>query len=260
MSGTYRSWVPANTAVPALAQGALADVADAWSREWFAGEPMRALGTLARVAEPHTALRNARWHLCEGLAIGVPPAGATVLGARALGVATRRADRPHADTTLLAQVGAECLDDLKGRAAAVLQIVHPAWNESEAQPGNGDIVHRLEIGSLSRDFVLTLQLSNELFARFVRARLRSPAVLPPLGAATEALAKSRVEISAMLGRCGITVAELAELAEGDVLVLDRALDARLPLAVQGTQARRGSCTISETGDAVALKIVEALAA
>ena len=66
-------------------------------------------------------------------------------------------------------------------------------------------------------------------------------------------------LSVAVGGCSITVAELQNLARGDVLVLDRALDAPLPLAVGRAAARRGACTLSQRGDRIALKITEALA-
>lgn len=253
----FRSWLPADTAMPPLAQGALADMADGWSREWFAGEPLRVLGAFARIAEPRGELRKTVWHVCEGgLAIGAPQHLAASLGAHVLGVPLA-AERPAADTRLLEQVGRDCLGDLKRRAAASLRLAKDAaWRESEA--GCGGAVHRLDIATPARTIVLTLELSADLFARFVKAAFAEPPPLAPLGAAGQALAPLPVDVSAVLGRCGLSVAELSGLAEGDVLVLDRQLDARLPLAVGGREVRRGSCTLSEHGSSVALNITESL--
>lgn len=261
MSTAFRSWLPGNTAVPALAQGAIADMADGWSAAWFAGEPLRALGVLTRIDNGRSELRKSAWHVCEGgLAIGLPQSGTEKLGATALGVSTVGKERQSADLVLLDRIGGACLDDLKRRAAALFGIdKSAAWREYDGAP-HADPVHRIEIANGVRSVVLTLELSAECFTRFVKAKLPAAPIPKTLGVPAEALAGLPVTLSVAVGRCGLTVAELSSLSEGDVLVLDRALDAAMPLAVEGVVTRLGACTFSERDDRIALKITEALAA
>lgn len=264
MSAEFRSWLPDNAAMPALAQGALADMVDGWSAAWFVGEPLRTLGLLTRVTGARGELRKTAWLVCDGgLAIGLPQSGQATLGAAVLGIAMTGAERPSADLALLERVGGECLDDLKRRAAALFGIEKTAaWRNCEGAPHGGDAVHRIEIGNSVRSAVLmfTLELSADCFTRFVKAKLPAAPTPRKFGAPAQALASLPVTLSVAVGRCGLTVAELSSLAEGDVLVLDRALDAAMPLAVEGVIARRGACTLTEAGDRVALNITEALAA
>jgi flagellar motor switch/type III secretory pathway protein FliN len=255
-----RSWLPPGAAMPRAAQGAVMDMIDAWSRAWFAREGLGALGSFVRLAEVRTALRKTTWHACEGgLAIGLPQGGVVALGALALGVEDR-ADRPATDAELLDRVGGECLDDLKTRAATLFALEASGWSSSEATSAPDEAVHQLTIGTPARSVTLILQLSASLFARFVRARLPLPPKTGPLGDAGAALAPLAARLSAVLGSCGLTVSELSTLAPGDVLVLDSALDARLPIAIDGVAVPRGSCTVTDRDGAVALKIAEALAA
>jgi flagellar motor switch protein FliN/FliY len=231
--------------------GVIADLADGWSREWFAGEEMRAAGTFTRV-DVRGELRNTTWHTHEaGLAIGISVPGVAGLGAQVLGVAMS-AERP-ADAELLEAVGIECLEDLKYRAAAALHLPEKRWGVADGQRGGP--VHRIEIVGPARDPMLTLELSADLFATLVKSKLRAPPPLPALGKPNGALAALPVELSALLGRSAITVAELSGLTQGDVLVLDRALDAALSLAIGGRPVARGACTVSNDG--TALKITQA---
>jgi hypothetical protein len=254
VSDAFRPWLPDNAGLTVSAQGALADAIDAWSIAWFVGEPVHALGRLVRVQETRNELRHTLWHRRGGdVAIGLPPAGLAGLGARVLGIGATA--RPSADVELLEKVGMACLDDLKARVSVLLGIARSErWSVSEA--AEVDAGHRLDLGTSSRTPVLMLQLSDECFAHFLKSRL--PGAVPvSLGDATGALAALPVNLWAALGSCGITVAELAGLAAGDILVLDRELDASLPLALAGVPLRRGACTIGEAGGALSFDITQA---
>ncbi|MEI9851956.1 MAG: FliM/FliN family flagellar motor switch protein [Sphingomonas sp.] len=242
--------------MPALAQGAVADMIDDWSREWIAGEPLRALGSFVRMSETRAELRGMLRHACDGVAFEMREAGLAALGALILGLADRY-DRPRADLDLLEPIGTACLDALEKRAARLFGLEPGAgWSAGERAGGGA---HRLTIGLPDEGFVLTLELSAARFASFVRAKLPQPPAPMPLGPPADALADLPARLSAVLGSCALTVAELATLGPGDVLVLDADLDAALPLAVDGRPAPRGACTVAAGGDAVALEISEALA-
>jgi len=255
------SWLPGNTAVPPLAQGALADMVDGWSKAWFAYEPVRALGLLTRVVRAPGELRKTMWEACDdGLAIGMPPLRKTILGAKALGIARGGAERPATDLALLDSVGGDCLEDLKRRSATLFGIEKPvSWRACDGTP-HGDPAYRIEIADTDRSLVLALELSADCFTRFVRAWLPAPPAARKFGSPLAALGGLPVTLSVAVGRCELTVAELSSLALGDVLILDRALDAVMPLAIEGSPARRGACTLAERGDRIALHITEALAA
>ncbi len=193
----------------------------------------------------------------RGLAIGVSPAGIAALGAEVLGIAAG-AERGRDDLELLGEIGGECLEDLKRRTAQLFLPSRAAsWAIADGASGGGE-VHRLEIVAASRTIVLVIQLGAELFARFVTSKLPPSPAPGPLGAAGEALARLPVRVSAALGPCRLTVAELSGLDAGDVLVLDRALDAPIPLAIGGSIASRGTCAVVEAGAAgLALRITQA---
>lgn len=252
MNGIWQSWLPNDTATPRRALAALGDMADGWSQAWIAAEPFRVAGALVRI-DPRSELRKAQWHCHDGgLTIGHSATGLGVLGALVLGVPV--VERPPADAALLEAVGSECIDDLKRRCADLFGLPQRNWAISTDRPAGP--VHRLEITAPSRNSVLTIDVSIKLFVAFVKAMLPPAPPPPPLGNPGEALATLAVSLSALLGQSAITIAELSSLAEGDVLVLDRALDAPLLLAIDGKPTARGTCVIGQNG--AALNIVEAL--
>ncbi|WP_448661551.1 FliM/FliN family flagellar motor C-terminal domain-containing protein [Sphingomonas sp. CJ20] len=243
--------------MPAATQRALADLVESWSGEWFAEERMRVAGALARVAAPRIESRKTVWHGCdEGVAIGLPPSGTTALGALVLGVATAIDQRNPQDITLLEALGKACLQDLKSRLAQRLALDSAVWRESEGRAGEGPVV-RLEIVTATRGLVVQVDLSASCFARLVRRTLPDPPAGAPLGSGGTALARISVSLSASLGRSRISVAELAGLGCGDVLVLDQPTDAALPLAVGGVPLARGRCTVVEGERGPALRILDA---
>ncbi len=256
MSLACQPWLPAGTAAPVAAQRAVQDMVAAWSREWFADDPVRAAGPLAPAAAPRSELRKTSWHGCEEMAIGMPPAGLAALGAMVLGVSPASGQRTPNDLELLDALGKECLDGLKARSAQLFGLGKPVWHVSE---GNRDrrAVHRLEIVTANRALALQLELSEACFVRLVRGVLPAPAERPALAPGDAALAALPASLSAMLGHCRISVAELAGLAPGDVLVLDRAIAEPAPLALAGVALPHGRCAVIESAAGPALEIVQA---
>lgn len=257
MTLAWTPWLPEDAAIPASAQRLLAEQIESWSRDWFAGSAVRTIGQLSRVAAPRSELRKTIWHDCdEGVAIGLPPTGPAALGALVLDVTTASGNRNADDLKLLDTLGMECLDALKLRLAQLLGLGKPSWRSTDILHGEGAI-YRLEIGLAARAVTIQLEIGKACFIRFARGLLPDPAAAVPLGSGVEALARLPVSLSALLGSCSLTLAELSGLAADDVIVLDRATEESLPLAIGGAPLARGTCTVVETGNGLALKIIQA---
>lgn len=257
MTSAWSPWLPEDAVVPGAAQQALADLAKAWSHEWFAGDPACRVGQLTRIAVPRSELLKAVWHRCEaGVAIGLPRAGAAALGALVLDVATIGNARNEKDLGLLESLGKECLDGFKLRLGQLLGLAKAAWYPSDT--GCGDtVVYRTEISLAARAVTVQLDMTTACFARFALSMLPSPAGAAALGSGLDALSRIPVPLSALLGRCSLSLAELSGLAAGDVLVLETRTEDSLPLVVGRAPLARGGCTVIESGAGLALKIVQA---
>ena len=214
---------------------ALAERVDAalagWQREWLADgapDPVFSLETAPRAERWLCAANDGATHLllgCEGgwvarlgaLAVGEPPLDA--------------AARSPATGPLAASVGEGMLESLARRllgaapaaAAATLRWdgegVPPAWRE----PGAGAAIY-----SLAPELPLLLALSPALVVAWLPKSTRR--VRQPLAALPRAMEGCPVELQAVVGEAELELGELARLAAGDVIVLERRLDE--PLALQ----------------------------
>lgn len=252
------SWLPADAKAPLAAIAAIGNSVGTWSAEWFAGDGLRLAGSFVRSAAPRTELRNVSRYLCDGgLALVLGRASIKAIGALILSVPLGDLERTAADIALLEKVGAECFEALKQRLAALFEIDRGAdWSKSDTACLAGPVQRISIAASQSTDLQLAIELSEDMFARFVKSRLAPAAPEGPLGAPAQALAGLRIELSAALGKCGISVAELSRLAPGDVLQLDRALDQEVPLAVGFKPLGRGACTIVQNDGALALELTQ----
>jgi len=77
---------------------------------------------------------------------------------------------------------------------------------------------------------------------------------PAFGARLELIQNVKVSLSALVGRCEITVAELFDLKEGAVLPLDR--DTREPVDIYLDGRLVGRAELVAVGDNFGLRIVE----
>jgi flagellar motor switch/type III secretory pathway protein FliN len=254
-----RTWLPAG-ASPDKAEAALTRMLTLWSDHWFAGGEEPRTGRFGRVDEVGRDLRNIAWHRCDtGAAVGIGAGCTVALGARAMGVASDIGDRTAADLALLRQLGEECLQDLRKRVRTLLDLESGVqWRETPQGPALDDRVVRSELGSRGDAVQLAITMTSWQLARLIRSCLPAAPQLPPLATAQAALAGTELCLSAMLGGCELTLAEIEALAPGDVLVLDHEVGQALPLAIEYRVAGRGTCTVAGTGENLGLQLTQAL--
>jgi flagellar motor switch/type III secretory pathway protein FliN len=246
-------WLPDDAAAPPDATRALEALVEQWSGEWFVGESMRVDRSMASLS----SARGAVWQGCDqGVWLGLPLAGCLKLGAMVLGVSPAGDRRNKEDVLLLEAIGRDCLDSLKLTLSQRLGLDGPLWQAVETKWDEAP-AYGVEIASGAHKLALQLAFSRQGFARFVRAALPAPPAKPPLRAGSAAIAAVPVSVTASLGTCGLTVAELSGLECGDVLVLDAAIEAVMPLAVDHVRLAKGRCRVVERERGLALKIVEA---
>lgn len=255
MTAEASAWIPPGAVSPHTGQ-AIAQLIAIWSQQWVERGRFRPVGTLTRIGDARWANGAAEWRtLACGLAIGVPEGGAASIGTAML--ALGRDGRTDADRALLDQLGETALSDLQDRLAAWLRPGGGgAWTHTETPRHRDGPIHALEVEGPSEGTRLRIELTEALFARQLKAALPPPPSHGPLGNGQAALAALPVTLSAALGRCTLTLADLRGLEPGDVLVLDTASDAPLPIAIDGSPARRGSCAVAGDDTALSLRILQ----
>jgi flagellar motor switch protein FliM len=113
------------------------------------------------------------------------------------------------------------------------------------------------LGASDNAPTIRVLVGHELAAAIVRSSAKPGRKLAPLRPLAEALARQKVGVSAVVGRCELSLGEFAGLAPGDVLVLDAATGATLPIAIDGV-ARSGRCAVDQQNGQLRLKIMQPL--
>ncbi|RHW18955.1 hypothetical protein D1610_02120 [Sphingomonas gilva] len=226
-----------------------------WSRTWFAGESFAVTRPLA--PRPKVRLRQA---LCwqsvdEGIALNWADHLPHSVAARMLGWESLPATLGENDLAVLDRLADACLDDLKRRCRRLANLPEDgAWSNA---PVDGPDRYEMEIGIAGGGMPIAIVMTAECFARVARHHLDAPP-RKALRDGRSALSTLSVGVSAHVGSCRVSLADLEQLAAGDVLILDRGAKDPLPLAVDRARLPSGRCVVVPRDGGLDLKITEAL--
>jgi len=221
-----RAWLPANAITDRLPQATLESLLAQWSADWFPAEGAR-LGRWTRERAGG-----------EALVVAVGPAGTGGLADAMVGEVPEpptAADRAKLDAAANA-----CVEDLRRRLADLFGTAPASDRPVERR------ACRIDLPGVPG--ALDLSLSDALLAGWIRATLPPAAPMPPLQPLSQALGPQTIGLSALVGRCRLALRDLESWAVGDVLVLDRPLDAALDLVVGGRLCADAPCRLVDAGD------------
>jgi len=139
-----------------------------------------------------------------------------------------------------------CVDDLRRRVA---ELFGPAVSAHRVEPRR-----RCAINLPDAPGALHLSLSDALLARWIRAALPPPPPGSPVQPLQQALGAQCIQLSALVGRCRLPLRELENWAVGDVLILDRPVDAALELVIGRTLCADAPCRLIDAGDELHLAL------
>lgn len=260
MNMACRTWLPSGALGGGAVDRLLAETSGQWSDHWFARRLMRRVGESASLDRAELGrMRDLQLRYLEsGLAIALEDDARMVIARMMLDEPAGSQARTEADEELVERLASACVDDLCARLAQAYGLGRaPAWRRGgfEALPFSEACVFAL--GPSDNAPTIRVLVSHELAAGIVRSSAkpgRQPAPLRPLA---EALARQDVGISAVVGRCALSLGELSGLAPGDVLVLDAETGGTLPLAIDGVP-RSGRCAVEQENGQLRLKIMQPL--
>ncbi len=254
MSLDWKTWLPAG-ALGGRIDRLLAEMLRSWSEAWFCNERTGPLGEIAVAARSGFPPGGGRWRsLDEGLALAIPEQAAGRLARIMLEAPPGSAPYSGSDRQVIEQLAAGCIDDLCARLARLARLGPEArWRAGDARPDELAGWLLCDIGVERREPLVRLFIEPGLAARLVKAGLPPSPPTNPLQPVPAGLARQSVGLSAFIGRCELTLADLAGLAEGDVIVLDREVDGAVDLAVDGRPVD-GRCTVEQAGAALALRL------
>jgi hypothetical protein len=254
----FRTWLPSGALGGGAVDRLLAETTGQWSDHWFARRLMRAVGETATLDRTELGrMRDLQLRYVDaGLALALEDDAAIVIARMMLDEPPDRQPRTEADGELVERLAAGCIDDLCSRLASAFGLGRtPAWRRGgiDALPFEEACV--FAFGPSEKAPTVRLLVSHERVAGIVRSSARPARKPAPLRPLAEALAKQSVGVSAVLGRCELSLGEFAGLAPGDVLVLDASTVGTLPLAIDG-QPRPGRCAVEQEDGQLRLKIVK----
>lgn len=254
-----RAWLP-DTAIRALdIDRVLSDLTRAWSARWFASRAVRPLDPLSGGTAP-TGYGGECLMLDRELAVCLSADARTLLSGAMLNLDVPGDGRSEADDRLLDDLTQACLDDLCRRLAETFRLDTGArWERFTV-----DTVPVLEapqvcaVGVDSDAPMLRMLVARDMLVGLAKAHLPPRGKPMPLAGIASGLAAQSVTVSATIGRCPLTLADVAGLGVGDVLIFDRALDAPVDLVVDGTDRPLARCTIARTDDRFDLTLLESI--
>lgn len=237
MSRKVREWLPAEAleggAVPALVEGAVG----AWASKWFSRAQPRAGSFAVRAGKAD--VRAGGWRLAGK--VGAALSAAQVL--RVAGLATNaqpeRLVLSETDRDIIGRLAAEIVADLARTIGTALGLDPAGAGEADplSDPFGGGGGLQFVIGDTGGEPLADIAIPAAALIAFRKAGIpesrRRLAPLAPTAAAVEAM---QVRVSARLGAATLPLGELAGLAAGDVLVLDRSVEDGAELSL-GTHAR-----------------------
>jgi len=257
MNMPFRTWLPSGALGGGAVERRIAETVEQWSAHWFARRLMRSVGESAWLDQAELArMRDLRLRFTEGgLALAFEDDSWMVIARMMLDEpADREACTPD-DEQLVERLATDCIDDLCNRLAAAFGLGRAAWRRGaiETLPCAQSCIFAL--GPSEKTPAIRILVERDLVARIVKFSAPPAHKLPPLRPLAEALAKQQVGLAALVGRCELSLGELAGLVSGDVLVLDSATAGALPLAINGV-ARSGRCKVEQEQGQLRLKIIE----
>lgn len=242
MRESLRDWLPAEAAERSAVRAPIEEVVAQWSSHWVARGEL-SLSHWALAAE---ARADAAWRDCGGgLQVNCSTRAAARLAGLALDARPEQDELNDRDRKLLASLSRRIVDDLahrvRQRLGAERDVVSPADRRITAVVSEGV------------DAILQLSIPVPLLTGLCRRTLPTPrAPTTPLASRLAAAAPTTLRLEATLGAVTLSLAEVRDLAVGDILVLDRTVSEPADLSLSRSEAPVARGTLTETEGHVAL--------
>lgn len=254
MSANVREWLPPGAAESGAARRLVGEAVGQWSAKWF----VRAeAATAGHAAVPGAApRRQSGWRSAGAAATSQSAAEALRLAGLALGADPEQLVLSEADRDLIDRFSAMVAADLAASLEQAFGIDTAAAAAPADDPfaGNGGLV--FTVNDRAERPLLQVAIPAAALVPFLKGAIAPPrrrgAPVARLGRAFES---TPVAIEARLGATTLPLGELAGLAVGDVLILDRAIEdgAELAFARSGRPFAQGAIVPGER--AISLRLL-----
>jgi hypothetical protein len=256
VSERVREWLPLEAVSSDGIRRKIDEVSSAWSARWL-GDESAVVASVSATPSPRRDDNDGLWSIHRAaVATRFSRSMTARLVERALGVRFEGLALTDADRRLVAAFSRKMAEDL----AVSLEVMLGLEGALLAQPLTvpdpwgplGGVTITL---SNIRDTLLTVAIPREAIVGLCKAGLQRASTprLRPAGR-TEAIGPTSVRVEAVVGRARLTLAELRELAAGDIIVLDNDLGSGVELAAPGVDAALARASLGETQGRVTLTL------
>jgi hypothetical protein len=245
-----RAWLPDEAMQDGTIERHLGTIVAEWSAKWIAKGAVRPTGRFAAAADAGVAAaEQAEWLVLEdSLAVRAGEEARLALAGAMLDAPVAAQSLRAEDRRVLDALAAAALDDLCRRLAASFNFPAAAAFEraSRLPPGLAADAWACPLAAAAGAPPILVTVAADLAVALRKScvgRPPSPLALRPLAGA---IARQSVSVGAGLGRVGLSLLEFAQLAEGDVLLIDGDPSGTLDLVVE-KDTKYGACTLEESG-------------
>ncbi|MGQ7829956.1 FliM/FliN family flagellar motor C-terminal domain-containing protein [Altererythrobacter sp. Z27] len=246
MAETGMEWLPPSCLETRAAVQSFEQLVHAWAADWFQSNPWSVMGKWERYPESLAASWATLRSPAHGIAIQADNDAVLRLALDVLGAAPQR-HYTEADLRLLRRFSLKILDDLEDRLSAFQRPPVAGANEDTTWIS-------LLIGTLGQPMI-ALTCSSSSLVPVVRAGFPQLHPRGPLHSPLQACQRQEIDISAILGKARLRVAEIRQFEIGDVVTLDQLSSQPITLSISSRESSILGCPGEQDGQII-LEVAE----
>jgi len=250
VTGTPRSWLPECALTSPIAVKPVTDWLDEWSRAWLVSGRLTPAPAWceARRDTWGDAGRTTQWQHDSGFHISSRADTLPLLAGAMLGhTITDRDIRTPGDRIVIDDLVKAAISDLSSQLDAKLQ--------GGAQPAPaGEAEYCLPLCLDAGPEILAITARRSIVTELARRYAGQPRSRPEPGQRSQAIARQKIGISAVIGRTRLGLRELERLGVGDVITLGTPTDRPLDVSMGGTTRSAAAASLALQGERFGLRI------
>ncbi|PSJ42200.1 FliM/FliN family flagellar motor C-terminal domain-containing protein [Allosphingosinicella deserti] len=254
---SWTGWLPPQAMTGALLLPRLGDTLAGWCARWFSRGSFDADGGFGQLESKASAApddADTRFRE-EGLAMILSQESRIAIAGLMLDRPLTAPDLSPSDRKVAAVLVDRAVEDLcRGLSGLFGLPATGAWRRGEPVGPRFRHLSQIELRQTDGAAAIVLVVATDLLVGAIKAAAASTLPAPALGSIGGALASQEVSLSAFLGPSEMTLGDLADLAIGDIVLLDTPSAAPLPIALDGVPTS-GRCRLEQGETGLGLKIL-----
>lgn len=253
---TVFEWLPFAALADERVESCLKETVGLWARRWFVADEKWHLGKIETVTRTNAAARTlSKWHdTGAGMAHGASDKQMLALGLSIVDAPDPAPACNPTDTELLTSLAKGAVADLvQSIAKAIGAAAPPAPQENPFAQTGGLILH---VGSVVKDVTaLKIAVPAYLLVGYRKAFVQSPKeIVQQRGQMSDAIGDQAIRIAVPLGSATLSINDMRQLEEGDVIPLDTLIEGTFALHASPGGKAFCNARLSQSGGELQIKV------